>query len=97
MGVEQLREDVKNIFLLGYTMTGEEFYCDGEKWDAVPEDYEFAKKAFAAMEPLLEKGLLKAHPAQVGEGGLEGIFDGMQRLREWKVSGKKLVYRIADF
>jgi hypothetical protein len=95
MGVDQPREDIKNVFILAYTMTGEEFYYEGETWSAVPEDYEFAVKMLSLVEPLLEKGLIKAHPSQVREGGLEGILDGMQQLKDGKVSGAKLVYRIA--
>jgi hypothetical protein len=30
--------EVKNVFLLGYTATGEAFEIEGERWEVVPED-----------------------------------------------------------
>lgn len=44
----------------------------------------------------LQDGWLKGHPYEVVEGGLGGVGSGMQRLKEGKVSAKKLVFRIAD-
>lgn len=35
-----------------------------------------------------------AHPTVACGGGLEGVFGGLQQLREANVSGKKLVYKI---
>lgn len=45
---------------------------------------------------LLEQGKIQPHPHRVKEGGLEGILQGLQDLREKKVSGEKLVYRVAS-
>jgi NADPH:quinone reductase-like Zn-dependent oxidoreductase len=45
----------------------------------------------------LEKGgWMSGHPWEVVEGGLQGLQGGLERLKEGKVSGKKLVYRIVD-
>lgn len=33
-------------------------------------------------------------PVNLGSGGLEGVFDGLNQLKEGKVSGVKPVYRI---
>jgi hypothetical protein len=43
---------------------------------------------------LLASQQLTVHPAKVGSGGLEGVLDGMNQLKEGKVSGVKLVYRV---
>lgn len=45
---------------------------------------------------LLEEGLLRAPPIEIGKGGLGGVFEGLQRMREGGVSGVKLVYRIGE-
>jgi hypothetical protein len=87
---------VKNVFLLGYTATGEAFEIEGERWEVVPEDWELAKRMIRLAEGLVEEGRVKAHPAKVMEGGLEGTLGGMQMLREGRASGVKLVYRIGE-
>lgn len=88
--------EVRNVFFLGYTVAGEAFEIEGERWEAVPEDWELAKRFFTLAEKLVGGGLIKAHPAKVMEGGLEGIVGGMQMLKEGKVSGVKLVYRVGE-
>lgn len=93
MGVDMPRSDVRNVFFLWYTVTGEAFEIEGGHWPAVPEDFELMKKFVVLTEKLLEQGLLKTHPAKVRDG-LEGILDGMQEVKEGKVSGAKLIYRV---
>ncbi len=96
MGVADFpREDVRNIFFLGYTALNEEFEIEGEVWPVVPEDFELVKNFCNLTDRLLEQGKIKAHPASV-RLGIEGILDGMQELKEGKVSGAKLVYRIGE-
>lgn len=48
------------------------------------------------MQALLDEGKIKSHPVSVGMGGLDGVLGGLEELKGGKVSGKKLVYRIAD-
>lgn len=47
-------------------------------------------------EKLLEEGKVRGHPVSVREGGLRGVIEGLEDLREGRVSGEKLVYRVAD-
>ncbi|KAK5652175.1 hypothetical protein OQA88_10818 [Cercophora sp. LCS_1] len=96
-GTAHSRTDVKAHFTLGYTVMGEYFYFGaGRKieYDARDEDFEFGKRFWALAERLLEEGKVKPHPVEVGEGGLEGVFEGLQAMREGRVSGKKLVYTV---
>lgn len=69
----------------------------GKEMPAKPEDFEFAKRQWGFTEKLLaggEAGMkLKMMPT-VKEGGLEGVFEGLEALRQGKVSAQKLVYRI---
>lgn len=43
---------------------------------------------------LLASSQISVHPPKVGKHGLEGVFDGLQQLKEGKVSGTKLVYQV---
>ncbi|KAI0386929.1 putative zinc-binding oxidoreductase ToxD [Hypomontagnella monticulosa] len=88
------REDVTNVFTLGYTATGEAFPKFGADWPAMPDHFEFASKFWQVSGELLAQGKIKPHPADVREGGLQGVFEGLKELKEGKVSGKKLVYKI---
>lgn len=90
------REDVETTFTLLYTVFGEAYTKGGRETPASPEDLEFGKKWYAIVEKLLAEGKLKTHPEKIGERGLEGALQGMQDMKEDKVSGQKLVYRVAD-
>lgn len=39
---------------------------------------------------------LKTHPEQVGENGLHGALKGMEDMKNDKISGRKLVYRVKE-
>lgn len=45
---------------------------------------------------LLASSQVSVHPPKVGKDGLKGVFDGLQQLRDGKVSGTKLVYKVDD-
>lgn len=47
-------------------------------------------------EGLLKEGKIRVHPPSVRPGGLRGVLEGLQDLREGKVSGEKIVYRVKD-
>lgn len=87
------RTDVERKHTSGYTVFGEAF----DKLDAhVPakrDDFEHTKKFWALTEKLVADGRLRPHPIEVGHG-FAGVFEGMQRGREGKISGVKLVYRL---
>jgi hypothetical protein len=62
---------------------------------AKPQDFEFAKSFWDLATKLIASQQLTVHPVKVGSGGLNGVLDGLNQLKEGKVSGVKLVYRIA--
>ncbi len=39
-------------------------------------------------------GKVKVHPPTVMDGGLDKVLDGLELLRNDKVSGQKLVYKV---
>ncbi|ETS86468.1 hypothetical protein PFICI_00296 [Pestalotiopsis fici W106-1] len=59
-----------------------------------PELREYGKRWFTTVQGLLDQGKLKAHPLKMMAGGLEGVFEGTDLLRNNAVSGQKLIYRI---
>lgn len=90
------RDDVEVTSTLMYTMFGEGFSFGPQQIPPVPEDYEFAKKFMGLTEKLLAEGKLKTHSEHVGAGGLVGVLKGLEDMKAGKVSGQKLVYKIAD-
>lgn len=86
------RKDVKASFTLGYTALGEHF---SEKVPANQTDYEFGAKFWKIAEGLLNSGKIKPHPAEVRKG-LEGVPQGLQDLKNGKVSGVKLVFTVDE-
>lgn len=96
MGIDISRHDIESYFPLGYTVVGEEFMYEGSVWSAQPKDFELTKKFVSVAEDLLGAGLIKPHPVDLRKGGLDGILSGMQDLKDGKVSGAKLVYRVSE-
>lgn len=93
--VEKLpREDVENSLTIAYTAFGEDFIFKSKKFAASREDLDFIVQFQSLSSKLLEQGKIRPHPHRVRSGGLEAIPQGLQELREGKVSGEKLVYQI---
>ena len=90
------REGVETTMTFMYTIFNDEFVKGGNETPAIQEDFDFAKMFFEMTERLLAEGKLKTHPEGVGAGGLEGVLKGLQDLKNDKVSGKKLVYRVGE-
>ncbi len=87
---------MKSIFFLVYSVSGEAYIFEGEAFPAAPQDYEFAKKWYPIAEKLWAEGKWKPHPQQIELGGLGGLVEGMMRMKEGKVRGVKLVYRVEE-
>ncbi|MCJ1430746.1 hypothetical protein MMC27_000096 [Xylographa pallens] len=99
LGVEKLpREDVENKHTLAYTMMGETFTMgdNGPELPASKDDIEFGKMFWGLACKLLAEKKVKVHPVDVRPGGLKGVLEGMEEMRQGKVSGKKLVYKVAE-
>ncbi|KAH8696390.1 putative zinc-binding oxidoreductase ToxD [Talaromyces proteolyticus] len=90
------RSDVESIFFLVYGITGEKYIFEGKHWEAQPTYFEFAKKFFPVVEKLWGEGKWTEHPREVRPGGLFGVLDGMKDMKEGKISGYKLLYRVEE-
>ena len=90
------RDDVEKKATLGYTAIGEEISFPGRKIPAKKEDLQFMTMFTGIAQELLAEGKIKPHPVGLRQGGLKGVLDGLQDMREGKVSGEKLVYRVDE-
>lgn len=68
----------------------------GNDVPAFPERYRIASEFWEIAGKLFADGKLVAHKPEVnlGGSGLEGVLSGLQTMRDGKVSGFKLVYRL---
>lgn len=95
--VEVGRTDIKSDWVLGFNLCGEKFEMMDMKFPARIDLYRWYTDIFGPIvQSLVDKGGIKPHPISVREGGLHGVLEGLQEMREWKISGQKLVYRIQD-
>ena len=89
------RKDVKFTHTLAYSALGDPY---DKGWAKLEEgdmkDFEFAKRWVAVAERLWEQGRIQPHTPKIGQGGLEGILNGLELLKEDAVSGQKLVYEL---
>ncbi|CEN61410.1 Putative Zinc-binding oxidoreductase [Aspergillus calidoustus] len=90
------REDIQSRSTMAYTVFGERFIFGPKEIPAQPDDRTFMEKFCGIFEDLLASGKVMVHPRRACNGGLDGILHGLQLLREGKVSGEKLVCKIAD-
>jgi len=88
------RDDVSNAATLAYTGFGEEFHKGDKNFPAKEDHLAFQDKFWRLVGELLAQGKIRPHPQEVRDGGLEGVLDGVEDLRQGKVSGVKLVYRV---
>ncbi|KAI0636517.1 GroES-like protein [Trametes polyzona] len=89
------RKDAIFIPTLIYTALGRAFdFGPGTHFPVIPEDraqiVEFLKK----VPQLVKDGKVRPPAIKLWEGGLEAIPDGLQYMREGKVSAEKIVYRV---
>ncbi|KAG5661873.1 hypothetical protein KAF25_004112 [Fusarium avenaceum] len=94
--VKKFNNKVANKMTLAYSSTGESFLFGPQTFDANLADFEFSTRFSVVSEKLLRSGKIKPHRPSINEGGsgLAGALEGLQAVREGKVSGKKLVYTI---
>ncbi|KAF9895251.1 hypothetical protein FE257_000153 [Aspergillus nanangensis] len=90
------RENVRDRVTLAYTTVGEAFTFGDMKFPAFPEHKEFAAKFWEVARGLLAAGDIKVHTPKVLPGGLKGVLEGLELMRQDKVSGEKLVYNVAE-
>jgi NADPH:quinone reductase-like Zn-dependent oxidoreductase len=90
------RNDVKTTWEVAYTLPGEAFDKMGHHFPAQPYQAEYGKMFWEMSGQLIADGKIKPSPVDLGEGGLEGVIQGLQDMADGKIRGRKRVYRVAD-
>lgn len=90
------RPTVQPDWVLGPTLLGKPIgwpapFARGEN----PEIRVFTLWWFGMVQNLLDQGKLRTHPLRVMRGGFEDVLQGLQMLREKKISGEKLICTIS--
>ncbi|KAI0707838.1 GroES-like protein [Earliella scabrosa] len=89
------RKDVEVIHTLLYTALGRAFdFGPDTQYPASLEDKAQIVQFLKKLPQLVLEGAVKPLPVKLWEGGLEAIPDGLQYMREGKVSAEKIVYRL---
>lgn len=88
------RPDVTSSTTMAYTVFGEDWGMGATNFSANTTDAEFGRQWWALVQDLLDRGCIQTHRIIIGEGGLEGVLGGLQQLRDSRVRGGKLVFRI---
>ncbi|KAL8721590.1 MAG: hypothetical protein Q9225_001754 [Loekoesia sp. 1 TL-2023] len=87
---------VQPSWIMVLTIFGHKVALEGEYGrDARPQDRRFGAQAFAAVQALLDRGLVDTHPVKVMPGGWEGVMRGVDIIRSQALSGQKLVYSVS--
>ena len=94
--VKLSRQDIEMTPTLAYTVFGETIMDGSTVVPGRAKDFDFAKTWWSLCENLLRDGKIVPHRARVERGGLGGVLDGLRLLREGKVSGEKLVYKVSE-
>lgn len=68
----------------------------GSVHDDTMGDAKLGEEMFGVLEKMLSDGEVRPNKAEVLEGGLAGIEEGLHRLLAGKVSGAKLVTRVLE-
>ncbi|KAM0347361.1 hypothetical protein ACHAPU_004881 [Fusarium lateritium] len=92
--VKKLNPSVDTQSILAFSAFGEPWMYENEYYKTVPGDFEFQKKFVLIAERLFAEGKVKAPRVFLNRGGsgFEGILYGLNEVRNWNVSGGKLVY-----
>jgi len=90
-----VRDDVEVIHTLIYTSLGRSFSLGPtSNYPASPEDRAHMAAFLKKVPALIKEGKIRPNSVKVWQGGLGGIPDGLQFMREGKVSAEKIVYRV---
>ncbi|CAG8923341.1 unnamed protein product [Penicillium salamii] len=91
------RKTVKHELVMGGAISGQGVELPEPYGIAPrPEIGIWARKWYRNVQELIDEGKLKPCPMQVLGGKFEGILEGLDLLRNGKVSGKKLVVPMID-
>ena len=86
---------IEPSWVMVLTVFGRKVALEGEYGrEARPQDRKFGAQAFAAVQDLLDRGLIQTHPVKAMSGSWEGVLKGVDTIRTQALSGQKLVYSV---
>ncbi|KAH9941955.1 GroES-like protein [Amylocystis lapponica] len=88
------RADVQVIPTLVYTSLGRTFSIGPTTFAASPEEKAHMAAFLVKVPQLISEGKIVPNKVKVWDGGLSAVKDGLQYMREGKVSAEKIVYRV---
>ncbi|EPE33798.1 GroES-like protein [Glarea lozoyensis ATCC 20868] len=92
-----MRRLVTPNWVMGISIFGKELKLSGGyERPSNPGHRVLGKKWFQSAQRLWNEGLIRPHPVKVCPGSFTEILEGINMLREGKVRGKKLVYRLRE-
>jgi hypothetical protein len=96
--VQLSRSDVRSGFSNATTSIGGVFEYGPQHMTirVMPEEFDFVVRWTGAVEKLWAEAKMRSPAVQVEGNRLDGLLDGLQMLRERKISARKLVYRVAE-
>ena len=80
--------------MIVYTSLGRAFNLGEKHIPAIEADVTHMAAFLAKLPQLVKDGLVKPLPIKLWEGGFAAVSDGLQYMREGKVSAEKIVYRV---
>ncbi|KAK3381172.1 chaperonin 10-like protein [Podospora didyma] len=87
------QDDVRHGWTSGYSAFGEGTHLTGPLGEANAKDLEFAARFWKLAAALLEQDRIRLGPfVHLRQGGLQGVPQGLQELKDGRVSAGKLVY-----
>lgn len=96
LAVAQTRSlTVEPSWVMVLSIFGRKVALDGEyARDASEVDRRCGSQGFAAVQSLLDRGMINTHPVKSMPGGWEGVMRGVEQVRRQPPSGYKLVYAV---
>ncbi|KAI0723769.1 GroES-like protein [Cerioporus squamosus] len=89
------RKDVEVSYTSLYTVLGRAYdFGPDTHYPASPEDRAQMAEFLKKLPKLMRDSAVKPLPVKSWDGGLDAIPDGLQYMREGKVSGEKIVYKL---
>lgn len=86
---------IEPSWVMALSIFGHAVHLDGEySRESQPQDRRLGERGFAAIQHLLDRGLIEAHPVRVIPGGWPAVVEGVDRIRKETASGYKLVYPV---
>lgn len=85
----------RSLDTLLYTVGGRAFdYGARGSYPASPEDRAHMAAFIKKLPQMVKDGSVVPPKIKLWEGGLDAMLDGFEYMREGKVSGEKIVYRL---